>query len=328
MIDLPLGLTLSFDSLLSFVHELPGDIVLFFFLTRLLPMRHKSAFWAVSLILRAFLATVGGQVFLAVFGQAGGALAGLILILFQVFVLPVLFCPRKTFGKSLLVTAAAAAIQGTLSSICSLLIDGAAQMEAAVTWDAALARPAPFIALMIVSPLATACGLSALETFLYRRMSHDVGRRAWPYLATLIVLGLASTTIVIALSALSSAGLRPSAGLVVCALVLLVASVVLTPALIISVERFGRQQRAQQRADVLSAQLDTTLEGYKDINAEIEDVARLRHDLKNQLATAAALLKKDKRDTAREHLQDTLADLTRACAASSLRPADSNEKSL
>ncbi|MBS5451179.1 MAG: hypothetical protein KHY83_03200 [Coriobacteriia bacterium] len=328
MIDLPLGLTLSFDSLLAFVHELPGDIVLFFFLTRLLPMRHKPAFWAISLSLRAFLTTLGSQILPIVFGQTGGALAGMILILFQIFFLPVLFCPRKTFGKSLLVTAAAAAIQGTLSSICSLLIDGPAQMDATITWDAALAHPAPFIASMIAGPLATACGLSALETFLYRRVPHDVGRHAWPYLATLIVLGLTSTTVVIALSALSSAGLRPNAGLVICVLVLLVASVVLTPVLIASVESFGRQQRAQQRADALSAQLDTMLEGYKDINAEIEDVARLRHDLKNQLATAAALLKKDKRDAAREHLQGTLADLTRACAASSLCPADPDEKGL
>lgn len=65
---------------------------------------------------------------------------------------------------------------------------------------------------------------------------------------------------------------------------------------------FTAQQLARQQAELLEKQLQQQLDYYNRVVARIEETARLRHDLRNQLQTVYALMDRGEYDRAREVL--------------------------
>lgn len=65
---------------------------------------------------------------------------------------------------------------------------------------------------------------------------------------------------------------------------------------------YTAQQLARQQAELLEKQLQQQLDYYDRVVARIEETARLRHDLRNQLQTVYALMDRGEYDRAREVL--------------------------
>lgn len=311
MIHLPLGLTLNLSSLASLASELPMDIILFFFLARILPMRHRPAFWAASLGLRAFLVLVAPQALLAIVGQTWCTILGVMLILFQMFVLPALFCPRGQRGKGLLLTALINIVSTGLGVLVGALFHA---FESAVASPGAWSEAPASSIYLIIRYVLLAGGLCLLDVLVRRAIRRRVGRSSWPYLAALSLAFLSMIMVTLAQSVRFADGSVPAWTSLSFA-ILFAAFAGAALALAFSVEHFGRQQRAHQRAEVLNAQLDEVLNGYAGVNAEVERVARLRHDLKNQLLTAAELLRRGERDAAGTHLAHTVEELASVSVA-------------
>ena len=65
---------------------------------------------------------------------------------------------------------------------------------------------------------------------------------------------------------------------------------------------YTAQQLARQQAELLEKQLQQQLDYYNSVVAHIEETARLRHDLRNQLQTVYPLMDRGEHDRAREVL--------------------------
>ena len=65
---------------------------------------------------------------------------------------------------------------------------------------------------------------------------------------------------------------------------------------------YTNQQLARQQAELLEEQLRQQLAYYNGVVAHIEDTARLRHELRNQLQTVYALMERGEYDHAQELL--------------------------
>lgn len=65
---------------------------------------------------------------------------------------------------------------------------------------------------------------------------------------------------------------------------------------------YTAQQLARQQAELLEKQLQQQLDYYNSVVAHIEETARLRHDLRNQLQTVYTLMDRGEHDRAREVL--------------------------
>ena len=65
---------------------------------------------------------------------------------------------------------------------------------------------------------------------------------------------------------------------------------------------YTAQQLARQQAELLEKQLQQQLDYYNSVVAHIEETARLRHDLRNQLQTVYTLMDRGEYDRAREVL--------------------------
>lgn len=73
-------------------------------------------------------------------------------------------------------------------------------------------------------------------------------------------------------------------------------------ALFLSMSRFARKRREDQRAALLQEQLDAYLERCDAFVAEAEQTAKMRHDMRNQAHAAMALAERGDYAQAREHI--------------------------
>lgn len=85
-------------------------------------------------------------------------------------------------------------------------------------------------------------------------------------------------------------------------LVLAVLCVIVDVFLFFSLDRYGKRQQSEQRAELLRRQLDEYLKEYRVVAESVESVARLRHDLRNQLQVVASLYEQGRCNEAREFL--------------------------
>lgn len=77
-----------------------------------------------------------------------------------------------------------------------------------------------------------------------------------------------------------------------------------------ALRQYTSQQLAQQRTELLEQQLQQQTEYYDGVVAYIENTARLRHDLRNQLQTAYTLMDRGDYDRASELLTEFAAPLS------------------
>lgn len=87
-------------------------------------------------------------------------------------------------------------------------------------------------------------------------------------------------------------------------LVLAAVCVVVDCFLFVSMGRYGMRQRSEQRAALLQCELDDYLHEYRVVVEDMEAVARLRHDLRNQLQVATELAEDGKSEEALNLLAD------------------------
>lgn len=67
-------------------------------------------------------------------------------------------------------------------------------------------------------------------------------------------------------------------------------------------DRYNRSEREYQRMLFFQEQLDRYLEGYEGIEREVSAIARIRHDLRNQISVVLYFLDQDDATSAREHV--------------------------
>lgn len=300
--------------LFSLVTELPADVLTFHFQSRLLPMRHVAWFWAASLALRAFM-VLAFPLLVPLVGTGLGAALGLALIAFQTFVLPVLFCPRAGIGRNLLVCALAEALNsianGVLAALAALL-PGVSPDVYATTLEFAQADPASFAAHFAVNVLAPLVSMGPMLAVTDRRQDDGAPAthlRAWPFVAAVCLVALEAACASVTLSVTTLAPGVRSAVCAASALVLALALLALAT-LVSSQRKYARQQAAQARMRRQEQMLADELAHYGNMLAQVEDVARMRHDMKNQLSMAAELVEQGHAAQAREHLQAVIARLS------------------
>lgn len=88
-------------------------------------------------------------------------------------------------------------------------------------------------------------------------------------------------------------------GLFLVVIVFFVADVVLFN----QIDRYQKKLREEERAAMLAGELDIYLERYREVVDGVEAVARLRHDLRNQVQVAAVLIEQGETARAQEHLE-------------------------
>lgn len=75
------------------------------------------------------------------------------------------------------------------------------------------------------------------------------------------------------------------------------------------IDRYDRRMAEERYLRALERQLEWRMRRYDDMAAEMESIARVRHDLRNQLQVVTILARKGERAAAREHLR-SMVELT------------------
>ena len=293
--------------LFALVAEIPADILTFYLLSRLLPMRRVPLFWAASLALRAFMQLVS-PLLASVVGAVPAAVAGIVLIGFQTFVLPVLFCPRSGVAHSLLVCAVAGALNsvaaGILSSLVSLLLGAPADTYAS-SLAFAKADPAGFAANEVAYLLAPLVSMGPMLWAMRRRRAAEgaaeVRMSAWPFAAAICLVAFETVCLSVALSVTNLDG-RARAGAYGLSALLLAVSLFMLVGLVDAQRKYARQQAAEAEVRRQEQLLADELAHYGSMLAQVEGVARLRHDMRNQLQVASELTAQGRAADARAHL--------------------------
>lgn len=85
--------------------------------------------------------------------------------------------------------------------------------------------------------------------------------------------------------------------------------------LLLSIDRYAKQERDGQRTKFLQFQLNWCLDRYRSVVDEIEHASQLRHDLRNQVQVATMLVERGLNARAVEHVDAMIAEVTRGVEA-------------
>ena len=300
--------------LFALVAELPTDILTFYLLSRLLPMRRVPLFWAASLALRAFTQLTSPSL-ASLVGAVPAAAAGLVLIAFQTFVLPVLFCPRGGAARNLLVCALAGALNsvagGILGALASLVPGTSADTHASAL-AFAQADPLSFVASEVAYLLAPLASMGTMLWVMRRKRATDgtpeVRLSAWPFVAAVCLVAFETTCLSVTLSVTGLDG-RTRAAFYGLSALLLAVSLLMLMGLVDAQRKYARQQAAEDEVRRQERLLADELAHYGSMLAQVEGVARLRHDMRNQLQMASELAAQGRLADARAHLDSMLRTL-------------------
>lgn len=280
------------DVIIDLVFDLPAQLAFVCFFTKLLPMRHVPVYTILRLLLFPFLVNIG-----YLFLSAWMATAVVVAV---VLVLPFLWFEERPWIKAITVLAANA-----IEMVVELASDGVWILAAgsaipadfepmrALVWSSVPAYLLGRVAYIILIVLL----FSALRA-LVRRNTETGTTRLWLYVAflatqlsLLFVVGLITANI--------SASLQNFYGP---ALVLGCICIFADALLFFSMECYGQKELEEERARLLQQQLDDYLDSCNAMVGDIEEISKIRHDLRNQMQVIAMLAERGDKKRAREQL--------------------------
>ena len=74
--------------------------------------------------------------------------------------------------------------------------------------------------------------------------------------------------------------------------------------MVVTMDRYRMGQLERQRAEALEGQLNACLSGYAGLAAQVEEASHLRHDLRNHLQVAGALVERGDLERAGAYIAD------------------------
>lgn len=277
------------------VDSLFVQLVFAYGMTRLLPMRRKALFCAVYVLVPVFLNTVGYYVF------NPGFLPGLVVLALACYVLPFVL-----YEGSVVVRLVAVAASATGSMATEALFYAA--------FDLFMGFPLPLGDDFAAAFLVNVPGWLLLETlravvsltlllllaWIFRsRRTVKTGRASLgKYLA--LFAAQAALLVVLLVASLMMSSPVVYAVLATLSLLLLVGDV----ALIEVFDRYERKLASDGETERLLAQAREWVAKAAVDEKDIEKVARVRHDIRNELSVISALLEKGEREAARAMLDE------------------------
>lgn len=292
------------ETLVETASVLPSEAVYTYASTKMLDMRRVVVFWVLRMSFCIVMMLFRSQLDLVV---------RTILGVFAYLVMPLLFSqgnlPRRM-----------------LSVVSMYVVVMIAEMTCTVLWLALMKAPLPDILQLDLVEywmlrLLHLLIISALFMALYAFSHHIDGS-----------LGDGAVKLVSALLAIQVVLLSVCTGtlefvpgekelLGTASLSLGAACVVVDGYLLVVIRRYEERMAQQQRIEILQAQLDDYLARYGEVAASIEEIARLRHDVRNQLQVINDLAQRGERGQARE----MLGILIDACESSGARAAGAQD---
>lgn len=274
------------NTLLDFFGVMPGELVICYAWTKMLHMRSNKAFW-VAMVCAMFL-------ILTTRSYAGSELR-LVNLVLSYGVLPFIMSDDKPIRK--VFSIAFVNIVVMIAEVAGFVIWYALTNLDTFDYASSWAHLGEYA----LVHAAHICILAVLFSGLYAALHRDA--RDMAESLRLFVLFPIMQTVLIALPLAVTVYLHRGSGMLyygAAALVLI--CLIADFALFRSIERFGRKQSEDQRANMLQQQLSEYLASYDRIVGEVERTAYLRHDLRNQAQTVLLLSEKGDTEQARAHL--------------------------
>lgn len=289
----------SAEMLVDAVVNLPVEIIVIVAWIKMLDINRKGLFWVVCLAFSACMIYVCPMVD----PLARAAVDAIALILFYL-VIPVLFSRGSITGRIM------ACVTTFVASIASVLITGAAWMAAAgSSLTVGGAGADGFAGFWFARCLHLALLASLL--FLICRFTAS-RRRIESSSASGLFVGFAATQLALLLTIaavgdhLSNCGMRSdelTVFLLTGGSVLSMLCIGIDVVLFTVIDRYDRRMAEERYLRALESQLDWRMRRYDEMATEMESIARVRHDLRNQLQVVTILAGKGDRAAAREHLR-------------------------
>lgn len=279
------------DAILEVLITLPAQIVVAWGFTRVLPMRCAVLFAVLNVAVVTFLDAVG-EYFVS--GTVG------FVFLFAVgFVLPFLLYRGSAFVKAVVVVAVNLIDNLALFvsyGVWTLLLQAPVPDDMGLYYEAIRAYPAPFAVSEVVR-IALAVALFLLLAFLVRKRAGGVSS-SLKFTLLFLLTQTAFTLEMLVVFAMLDLPVELCVG----GCLVLGGCLMADGFLFASMERFGRAQSEEARAEMADSQLEESLAAYTEVVEEIERAGRVRHDLRNQLQVVGVLAEEGNTQRARAQI--------------------------
>lgn len=264
---------------------LPVEVVYTFACTKVLRMRSVPLFWVLRM-----LVCIG-----TTFVRLGIPMSARLLVgLVEYFLIP--FALSKGRVGHRIVALALLFVVVSVSEILGMVL-WYALTGMLLAHEADLSAFMPEFWLVRVMHLFLVTLLLGFSCMVMRRFSGEGYEHGFPLVSGLLATQTVLLSLCIyAMQFLGGEKLFLSIG----SLVLSLACVAIDVYLMTVIDRFERRRRAEERVRMLEAQLDAYLDQYRHVVSSIEGVARLRHDVRNQLQVVNDLIARGEHARARE----------------------------
>ncbi|WP_165052848.1 MULTISPECIES: hypothetical protein [unclassified Adlercreutzia] len=254
---------------------LPVEVVLTFVYTKVLNMRNVPLFWVVRMVTSIGTSFIRLDVSMPV---------RLLIGLVEYFAIPYFMSKGRAGYRIIALTVLFIAM--SVSEVLGVVLWYALTGMLLVRGDALGALMPEFWLVRVMHLLLVVLLLGVVSVAL-RRFSGEGHEHGFPLVAGLLITQVLLLSLCIyAMQFLGGEKLFLSMG----SLTLSLACVVVDVYLMVVIDRFERQRRAEGRVRMLEEQLSAYLEQYQHVAKSIEGVARLRHDVRNQLQVVNDLI--------------------------------------
>lgn len=277
---------LSPDVLLDLVATFASDVLIAYAWTRLLRMRSNLLFWLLMLPFVTLVVSARNEM---------DADARFFFLIMGYGVIPFVMSVDRPLRKVLVVAFVNVdIIIAELVSICGwYLMTGLDIVDYDVAWSHVGAFTLTHVIHLVVLTLLFV-GLHAA----FERFDREEGRGTQTFVWFPIVQAL-----MLALALASGVYLRQGSDVLYFGMATLSSVCLLADAaLFVSIRRFARKRREDQRAALLQEQLDACLARCDAFVVEVEQTAKMCHDVRNQAHAAMALAERGEFSRAREHI--------------------------
>ncbi|MCI8468254.1 MAG: sensor histidine kinase [Eggerthellaceae bacterium] len=275
---------------IDILFALPCQLVLVYMATRLLDIRHKGWFWLVSLVL------ILPFVLQLVQGQPTRMILGTVAMVVPCLVFARDPLPRRIFVVLLI------QLVIVISEIPSSFLWGSVVGPDAAALPQAEDAPFYFVIAHLLH-LVVLTGLlvviEALERWLTSTRTNSGTAQFFGFIFVQYLLIGFSVGIMQATGNLSPPVIT---GNLLAALVCVGADAFFFPFM----ERYNLKVREDQRSQVLAAELSHYLDRYQEVEHEVSAVARVRHDLRNQVNVVLMLIDEGEVDEARGYVRQLI----------------------
>ena len=258
----------------------------------LMPVRRPALL--VALVTTSALVVIYGKSYMP--DATLGFVAGLVMCLGVL-----LFYRRDVRWSQRLVAAALGIVVTMIGEVVVASLWTAAGGVVVGDYEAAMARPLDAVLMHLLDMLLIIVGGRLLQPLMWRWRTRSRGYGGDTYLAMLPV----SHALFIMMVVWCGVNLLDDPrGLWLGMCVLATACLVIDVLMVVTMDRYRMGQLERQRAEALEGRLNACLSGYAGLAAQVEEASRLRHDLRNHLQVAGALVERGDLERAGAYVAD------------------------